>query len=200
MREILLFLRPARLIASLGKRLSSSADIALRVYHGTMSTIVFIGLRCSGKSTLGHWLAGELGIPFLDTDDFVLERLGFGCVQDAWDSVGEEGWRGAETKVIPPLLKQEAIISCGGGAPMIPLLTKALSSMPIVLNLVASEEETACRVQAGRDRPTLSTSDAEIRMERLPLYSMLATCEIDTSGPIEESKSQILAFLQNPET
>lgn len=185
--------------SSLGKMLSSSADIALRVYHGTMSkmsTIVFIGLRGSGKSTLGRWLAGELGIAFLDTDVLVLERLGFESVEAAWDSVGEEGWREAEARVIPPLLKKEAVISFGGGAPMIPEVKKALSCVPIVFNLVANEVETESRILSGGDRPALSKGDLEIRKERLPLFAMLATCLIDTSGSIDESKSKILAFLK----
>jgi shikimate kinase len=162
-----------------------------------MSTIVFIGFRGSGKTTLGRWLAGELGMEFIDTDALVLDRLGYDSVELAWDAIGEDGWREAESKVIPPLLRKDAVISFGGGAPTIPLIKKALSSVPIVFNLITDAEETARRITSGVDRPVLSKSNDEVRSDRLPLYSMLGTCAINTSGPIEESQLQILDFLQN---
>ena len=48
-----------------------------------MSTFVFIGFRGSGKSTLGKWLADELDLPFVDTDEKVLGFLGFQTVMEA---------------------------------------------------------------------------------------------------------------------
>ena len=162
-----------------------------------MATIVFIGFRGSGKTTLGRWLAEELGVDFIDTDVLVLERLGFESVTLAWEAVGEIGWREAEASVIPPLLQKEAVIAFGGGAPMIPQVKKALSGVPIVIHVVADAQETARRIKGGDDRPALAKGDQEIRLERLPLYAMLATCEIDTSGPIADSQAQILNFLNN---
>ena len=50
-----------------------------------MSTIALIGYRGTGKSTLGKWLAEELGVVFVDTDEKVLEYLGLGSVMEAWD-------------------------------------------------------------------------------------------------------------------
>jgi shikimate kinase len=38
--------------------------------------IVLVGFRCSGKSSVGQILAGELGMDFLDTDAVIMEDEG----------------------------------------------------------------------------------------------------------------------------
>ena len=162
-----------------------------------MPTIVFIGFRGSGKSTLGRWLADELSLPFIDTDSRVCERLGFDTVTSAWEATGEEGWREAEFHVIPPLLGQDAVISLGGGAPMIAAIKQQLGSVTVVFNLTADEDVTLQRIELGDDRPVLSESNAQTRLDRLTTYAMLGTCGINTSGDIEETKAKILDFLEH---
>ncbi len=162
-----------------------------------MSTIAFIGFRGSGKSTLGRWLAEELGVPFVDTDERVLAYLGVSSVADAWEKVGEEGWREAEFHVIPPLLKQDGVVSLGGGAPMISEIKHALGSVEVVFNLTTDERTTRERIESGSDRPELSASNVQARLNRLPLYAMLGTCGVDTSGDIESSKATIINFLKH---
>ena len=161
-----------------------------------MATIVFIGFRGSGKSTLGRWLAGTLKLPFIDTDEFVLVHMGFDSVEKAWGAVGEKGWREAELQIIPPLLEQAAVISLGGGAPMIPEIKHTLGSVSVVFNLTADEKVTKHRIEGGSDRPELVETNTQTRLNRLPLYAMLGTCGVDTSGDIEHSQATILDFLE----
>ncbi len=160
-----------------------------------MSTIAFIGYRGSGKSTLGKWLAEELGVPFVDTDDEVLTHLGYKTVTEAWEHVGEKGWREAELKLIPELLEQNVVVSLGGGAPMVPMVAKAVATCGVVFNLTTSEEVTAERLAVDGDRPVLFSEDLKMRLQRLPAYAMLGTCGIDTSGDIDKCKQRILDFL-----
>jgi shikimate kinase len=162
-----------------------------------MSTIAFIGFRCSGKSTLGRWLSEELDVPFIDSDCEVLAFLGYSSVEDAWSVVGEEGWREAEMHVIPELFERDIVVSLGGGAPMIPLVAKAIATCEVVFNLTAREEVTSLRITAGNDRPALCCDDKEMRLNRLPTYAMLGTCGIDTSGDVESCKERILDFVAN---
>ncbi|MDP7005231.1 MAG: shikimate kinase [Phycisphaerales bacterium] len=165
-----------------------------------MLTIAFIGFRGSGKSTLGKWLAEELGVQFVDTDDEILKHLECESVTQAWEKVGEKGWREAELLLIPELLNRNGVIALGGGAPMIPAVSKALSGVPVVFNLTADTESTQSRISEGSDRPKLSEGDLDIRLKRLGTYAMLGTFGIDTSGDISESKSKILHFLNHGST
>lgn len=162
-----------------------------------MSTIAFIGFRGSGKSTLGRWLSEELDVPFIDTDCEVLAFLGYSSVEEAWSVVGEDGWREAEMHLIPELLERDIIVSIGGGAPMIPLVAKAVATCEVVFNLTASEGVTSLRIAAGNDRPALCFDDKEMRLNRLPTYAMLGTYGIDTSGDIDGCKERILDFIAN---
>ncbi len=157
-----------------------------------MSTIALIGYRGTGKSTLGQWLADELGVPFVDTDERVLEYLGMENVTDAWASIGEEGWRAAERAVIPPLLDLEGVVSLGGGAPMVEVIGKRLLNVPLVVHLWADSLVITDRLSRGDDRPALSRSDLDVMCQRLPEYSMIATCAVETSGDLESTKADLL--------
>ena len=157
-----------------------------------MSTIALIGYRGTGKSTLGKWLAEELELPFIDTDEKVLEHLSLGSVTQAWESIGEEGWRAAELRVIPPLLDLEAVIALGGGAPMIEVIGKRLLTVPKVIHLWANSEIITDRLSGDDDRPLLSDGDLEVMYQRLPEYAMIATCGVDTSDDLESTKATLL--------
>ena len=49
--------------------------------------LLLIGLRGSGKSTLGRLVAERIGATFSDLDDAVLERLECATVAEAWDAL-----------------------------------------------------------------------------------------------------------------
>jgi shikimate kinase len=157
-----------------------------------MSTIALIGYRGTGKSTLGCWLAEELDVPFIDTDEKVLEYLSLGSVRQAWESIGEEGWRAAERAVIPALCDLDAVIALGGGAPMVEVIGKRLLSVTMVIHLWANPEVITARLAGDDDRPPLSADDLEVMYSRLPEYAMIATCGIDTSGDLECTQSALL--------
>jgi len=157
-----------------------------------MSTIALIGYRGTGKSTLGVWLAEELGIPFVDTDEKVLEYLGMKNVTEAWASIGEEGWRAAERAVIPPLLDLDCVVALGGGAPLVEVIGKRLLTVPLVIHLWASSSVITQRLSGDDDRPALSGGDLEVMYQRLPEYAMIATCGVETSGDLEASKAALL--------
>ena len=163
--------------------------------------LVLIGLRLSGKSTLGPIAARQLGLEFVDLDDAVLTHLGATNVTDAFGLLGEHAWRAGESAELARLLgaKKSCVLSLGGGTPMAlgaeQILRQAQARGEIFIVLLdPGESELAMRLANNRgDRPPLPSSvltgdaraDAatEVRAlfeSRMPLYRALANVIVDT--------------------
>jgi shikimate kinase len=153
--------------------------------------LLLIGLRCSGKTTLGQLAARTLNVPFQDLDPLALARLGRATVTEAFEKDGEEGWRRAEALALKDVLAAGAgVLSLGGGTPTAPGAAAAIRSAQStgrtrVALLHPGERELLRRLAAGRgDRPRLGQNDASevahLAAQRLPLYRSLADAVLDT--------------------
>jgi pentafunctional AROM polypeptide len=80
------------------------------------SSIVLIGMRGAGKTTLGKFAARVLGFKFIDVDEYVETSIG----KKISDIVKEEGWecfRRYETECLKKIVSEndfKCVISCGG--------------------------------------------------------------------------------------
>lgn len=82
-----------------------------------MKRVIIIGYMGSGKTTVGHALSQELGLPFYDLDWYIETRMHC-TVKQIFDEKGEEGFRKIEHSLLHELAEFEnVIISCGGGTP-----------------------------------------------------------------------------------
>ena len=78
--------------------------------------IVFVGFRCSGKSTVGKAVAEAMKCPFIDADDH-LERREETTISRIFEDQGETRFRTLETEVLKDLSRRDhCVISTGGGA------------------------------------------------------------------------------------
>ena len=164
--------------------------------------LVLIGLRLSGKSTLGSIVAAHLQRDFVDLDHKVLQKLGATSVTKTFHDIGEAAWREAERVELTNLLaaKKECVISLGGGTPTAPgvadILQTAKARNEIFIALLdPGETELVNRLTKNRgDRPLLNAAKAsgdgaadataEVRAlfeSRMPLYRSLANVIVDTN-------------------
>lgn len=82
-----------------------------------MKRIIIIGYMGSGKTTVGHALSQELGLPFYDLDWYIETRMHC-TVKQIFDEKGEEGFRKIEHNLLHEVAEfEDVIISCGGGTP-----------------------------------------------------------------------------------
>ena len=82
-----------------------------------MKRIIIIGYMGSGKTTVGHALSQELGLPFYDLDWYIETRM-HRTVKQIFDEKGEEGFRKIEHNLVHEVAEfEDVIISCGGGTP-----------------------------------------------------------------------------------
>lgn len=168
------------------------------------STIVLMGLRASGKTTIGRLAADRLGLPFLDLDDRTARRLGVPTPADAINTLGIESFRRAETEALrDALLEPPLVLALGGGTPTAPgaadqlrAFTAAggtliyLHARPDVLRRRLADTDTSTRPSltgAG----TLDEIDA-VYLQRDPLYREMCIQLIETDG---QSPEQIAALI-----
>jgi shikimate kinase len=166
--------------------------------------IVLMGLRGSGKSTLGRRLAERLGRRFVDLDDRTGAALGAASAGEALRTHGEPAFRAGETDALRAALDEPGIVlALGGGTPTAPGAAELLRERAAggggvrVLYLRASVETLASRLTAaaaagGPDRPALVGEDpvSEIAVlfeRRDPLYRELASAVLHLDGVSEDA-------------
>jgi shikimate kinase len=143
--------------------------------------IVLVGPMGAGKSRVGSRLAASVGAPFVDTDQRIAER--HGPIEEIFAAEGEAYFRVIEREVVAEALREEAVVSLGGGAVLDADTRDDLAHLAVVW-LQVSAEAVAPRLTGGT-RPLIADGGLErwtrIRDERRPLYEQVAGLVIDTS-------------------
>ncbi|MBV9401375.1 MAG: shikimate kinase [Bryobacterales bacterium] len=119
--------------------------------------IFLVGFMGSGKSTVGHALADELGWHFTDLDAEI-ERAEGTVIADIFDSRGEEEFRRIETDALARCVKsiqsgRPQVVSLGGGALLSEHNFNLVSHNGVTIWLDCPFETLAKRVAAASHRP-----------------------------------------------
>lgn len=158
--------------------------------------IVIVGFMGAGKTTVGRLLAGELGVPFLDSDHVIEARAGR-PIPEIFAADGEQAFRSVEHEVITGLLAgPDVVLALGGGAVEHEGTRKLLASVPVAY-LRVSYAEALARVGGDGNRPMLARPDVTgIYERRQATYADVATLTVDVDGRSpEEIAGDILAAI-----
>jgi shikimate kinase len=178
---------------SAARSISDAARAELIERLGSRS-IVFVGLMGAGKTAIGRRVAGELDIPFLDSDHEI-EAASRMTVPELFELYGEAEFRSLEQRVIARILEGgPQVLSTGGGAYMNPLTRAAIAAHGISVWLKAEIDVLMERVAKKQNRPLLKTADPRGTMERLmsERYPVYATADV-TVATRDERKEVIAA-------
>lgn len=141
---------------------------------GLQPTILLIGLRGSGKSTLGRQLADRMGLGFEDLDAVTLSAMGYATVSEAWDAEGEPAFRAAEAESLRVSIERMrnagGVLALGGGTPMIPGAPEIISGSGAATVYLRAEPgllRDRLAGGAGADRPSLTGQDPIDEIERV---------------------------------
>jgi len=166
--------------------------------------LVLIGLRGSGKSTLGVRLAESLGRGFVDLDDVSARLLGESGAGEAIAKHGMDAFRRAECDALRSVLEEsDQVISLGGGTPTADGCEGLLASGGCrVLYLKAKPETLRERLSNAdnSDRPSLTGGGVVDEVGavfelRDPLYTEIAESIVHTDGVGEDSVLAVLLAL-----
>jgi shikimate kinase len=168
--------------------------------------VVLLGYRGSGKSAVGYRLAARLRVPFIDTDQEVMQRAG-ATIAEIFARAGEEKFRTLECEALAEALaRPDGIIASGGGVVLAETNRAALKASRFArVYLRCEAPELLRRIEAdpvtAAARPKLTTAGgmAEIRQllaVREPLYLEVMTAELDvTALNVDEAVAAILQMI-----
>jgi shikimate kinase len=152
-------------------------------------SIVLIGYRGTGKTTVARELGGRLGYDWIDADSEVERRAGK-SIAAIFAENGEAAFRDLEAEVVADLCRwRRSVIALGGGAVMTEANRTAIRLAGVVIWLTASVETLAARLAADEmsatQRPDLTTTGGLSEIEtvlatREPIYRACAMFEVDT--------------------
>jgi shikimate kinase len=142
----------------------------------------------SGKTTVGRALARRLKLEFFDSDHVIEEKLGY-SLRTFFEQEGEARFRDLEQATIEELtLKNNAILSTGGGACLRLANREHLNTRSHCIYLKATPEELYRRIRHDGTRPLLQVNDPLAKLRDLyaarhPLYLETAHETFETSRP-----------------
>lgn len=167
---------------------TSAADLVTIDTTPAPRRIALLGLRGSGKTSVGRRLARKLRVPFVELDQRVEERAGL-SLGEIFSLHGEEYYRRIERDALIDLLTgpQSVVIAVGGGLVTSPDTYALLRRMATTVWLKAKEEDYWNRVTSQGDRrpmdqhPQARQALRDLVARREPLYAR-ADITIDTTG------------------
>jgi XRE family transcriptional regulator, aerobic/anaerobic benzoate catabolism transcriptional regulator len=187
--------------------LAAARDLLLARFSGPSADmraqrIALIGLRGSGKSTLGGELAARLNVPFIELDREIERQSGIGLSQ-LFELFGQEVFRRNERTALEAILQRHPrfVLATGGSLVTEPGTFELLSSSCRTVWLKADPEEHMRRVIDQGDLRPMANNDramddlVSILTSREPLYAK-ADLILDTAGKNpEHSLQELLALL-----
>ncbi|MHC1765780.1 MAG: shikimate kinase [Verrucomicrobiia bacterium] len=132
-----------------------------------IENIALIGFMGTGKTSVGHVVAHQLGFRMVDTDDLIQAKTGR-RISEIFQSEGEAKFREYEWAVVTELASlHRTVIATGGGLATNPRNLASLKSHALVVSLWASVATIWERVRHQSHRPLLHDPDPQSKIQRL---------------------------------
>lgn len=173
----------------------------------TAPRLVLLGMRASGKTTLGARLAAQLGVSFLDLDILTARLLGQPSAGDAIRHLGLPAFRAGEVRALQtPEAANAGVLSLGGGTPtdegaraIIQTFKRAGSKVVYLRAQPAALQARLARTDLS-SRPSLTGANPIDEVEALfkardPIFRTVADTVIDVDHLTESAAQAALQTL-----
>jgi len=171
---------------------------------GTYGIIVIMGMKHTGKSTVGSLLAERLNIPFRDTDA-VIEELSGKTARELYDAGGSALMMEKETEACMSLVGDsvpggECVIATGGGLAdnheALAILKRAATCVyldtpfDLLFRRVMASAERDGRLPRFLQGPDPEALFRELFARRAETYATMADVRIETGARLPEELAQ----------
>ena len=177
-----------------------------------MTPIFLIGYMGCGKTTLGEELARQMGLRYIDLDDFIEDRQGM-TITDIFQEMGEGHFRELEVNALRDVAAMtDVIVGCGGGTPCHGDNMALMNRSGVTVWLTTSPERITARLllpdqKAKRpkvanlpDEAVLSLVEKELEA-RTPYYAQAQlqfdSTDIETAEATIRTANRLADVLQN---
>jgi len=174
-----------------------------------MQRIFLIGYMGVGKTSIGVVLAKELGLSFIDLDQFIEKRYNK-SVSQIFAEKGESCFRDIEARVLNEVSEfEDVVVSTGGGAPCFHGNIQKMNETGISVYLKTTPERLAKRLEPCKgSRPLLKNKTpeelrsfiAENLQKREPFYSqaklILDVDSLQTDADVTQIALQLTELLK----
>lgn len=170
--------------------------------------LILIGFKHVGKSTIGHALAQQLSLPFIDLDQHIEKQFAAQYLQqlscrDITLQKGESFFRHIEFQSLQDTLQMTPmVLALGGGTPLYPA-SKPLLANHFLIHLTASPSLVYQRILAT-GRPAFFPENEnplilfnQLWEERQKIYSQLTHVTVYNDNAIATTVTDILRRLKH---
>lgn len=195
-------------ISSLEAPTENRLKIKKRGILSSDRSLVFIGFKSVGKSTLARAVALELGCSFIDLDEaievvFEKQSQSKQSCREIMQKQSPSYFRHLENRVLTQVMQAPpTVMALGGGAPL-DLANQALIHHQLIIHVTAPASLVFKRI-LGQGLPAFFSKQVspeaafqDLWQERERVYKKLAHFSIHNEGSIESGVEQVLQNLHN---
>lgn len=192
---------------AIGKMENSITDpIFLEISH----PIFIVGMKSTGKTTIGSIVASKLNVNFIDTDELLLSKISvkYGTLKHFYRTKGKEAYLETEALTLYNYLKEHkegSVIALGGGCAENPFLIKMVRSAGYIIYLKMIKETLYKRIidegitPAFVNEKNVEQSFEKTYDERIKVYEEIKdlTIEVDDKASPYENAYKVLSSLED---
>ncbi|MFR1517540.1 MAG: shikimate kinase [Clostridia bacterium] len=171
--------------------------------NNNFERLILIGMPCSGKSSIGKYLAQHYRLEFYDMDEEIVKAANL-SIQEIFEKKGEAAFRELETQVTISLSeKQNALIATGGGIVTrennMRYFQKKGSLIVFIHRDFCKLATTPKRIMDKRPMLQKTSFDKLLKLykTRLPLYRKYCDIEIHNDSNKDDAVREITRAIDN---
>ncbi len=158
--------------------------------------VFLVGMAGSGKTTLGKYLAGSLGMPFIDTDERVSAMMGMEIAQIE-RRFGESFYHNAETGVLIELVGETpSVIATGSDVPMLKENVQLMMNHGIIVHVERPLDQLLADRAAGLGGGLSRDELIQLYNQSIGFYRACADYTVENDKGVSVGAQRLVALVQ----